>query len=160
LKEGAVATTRSGAGKQCWECPTSDRTAGAQLELLTNHDTKGINSMPMVFLRKRIIVSDNVIFQAEREVKLPISPCVGIRLYNTEWQAPGCDESEDRIEAIAYDLKTGRTHCYLSTADFRPEKSDAVWSEDDVRALFQDWKLKRQVASKRSSKKTRAAEKR
>jgi len=77
-----------------------------------------------VILHKLIIVRDDLVFDAEREVRLPI-PFVGLQLYNTEWTPPGCDETEDRIQAIGYDLKTGQLICYLPVDDYSPEENFA-----------------------------------
>ena len=97
-----------------------------------------------VLLHRRVIVANALIFQAEREVRLPIEPFVGLRLYNTEWRPPGCDENEDRIKEIAYDLKTGRVLCYLPTDDYRAESSGSdEWTEEDVRQRYRDWTLER-----------------
>jgi hypothetical protein len=98
--------------------------------------------MVTVILRKRVIVTDGLVFEAEREVSLPIQPFVGLQLYNTEWRTPGCDQSEDSIEEIAYDFKTGRLLCYLPHDDFRPDSSGSDdWTEEDVRQRYRDWKI-------------------
>jgi hypothetical protein len=99
--------------------------------------------MLKVILRRRVIVEDGVVFDAEREVSLPVAPFVGLRLYNTERVPEGCDESEDPIKEVACDLKTGRIFCYLPVADFRPESSGSQWAEEDVREEYLDWKLGR-----------------
>ena len=102
------------------------------------------NGMIRVVLRKRIIVSDHVIFDAEREVGLPIAPFVGLRLYNDQWVPPGCDGSDEPIEEVAVDLQSGRTFCYLPNDDYRPEISGSPdWTEDDVRQHYRDWQLRR-----------------
>src|SRR5712691_8776979 len=96
-----------------------------------------------VILRTRVIVTDDLVFKAEREVRLPIPPFVGLHLYNSEWRFPGCEESEDHIREIAYNLKTKQLICYLPTHDFRYESSGSEdWTEKDVRDYYQDWKLK------------------
>jgi hypothetical protein len=98
--------------------------------------------MVPVILHQRVIVADGLVFDAEREVSLPIEPFIGLTLYNTEWNPPGCDESEVEIENIAYDLKTGRLVCYLPVADFRLESSGSDdWTEEGVRQYYRDWKL-------------------
>jgi hypothetical protein len=95
-----------------------------------------------VTLSQRVILADGVVFDAEREVGLPIPPFVGLQLYNTHWRSPGDDESEEPIEAMAYDLKTGRLVCYLPVDDYRAESiGSADWTEDDVRERYQDWVL-------------------
>ena len=100
--------------------------------------------MPTVILCKRVIVTDDLAFDAEREVRLPIPPFVGLCLYNDERVPRGCDPSEDHIEMVAYDLKTGRILCYLPVSDFRPESSGSDdWTEEDVREYYRDWKLER-----------------
>lgn len=104
--------------------------------------------MHTVLLYKRVIVSDSLVFDAEREVSLPFLPFVGLRLFNTEWRPPDCDESEDWVEAILYDLKTGQVICELRADDYRPKRSGACGggngsglSEGDVRRRLRGWTL-------------------
>ena len=95
------------------------------------------NGMIRVVLRKRIILSDHVTFDAEREVGLPIAPFVGLHLYNDRWVPPGCDGIDEPIEEVGVDLRSGRTLCYLPTDDYRPESSGSSdWTEDDVRQRY------------------------
>jgi len=106
--------------------------------------TKATGAAFKVLLKKRVIVEDGLVFDAEREITLPVQPFVGLDLYNSEWHPPGCDESEDRIESIGYDLKTGRVICYLPIDDYRPESSGCDdWTEKDVRQYYRDWTLTR-----------------
>ena len=106
--------------------------------------TDANKAMLKVILRKRIIVADDFVFDAEREVDLPIPPFVGLQLYNTEWQMPGVDESEDHIEAIGYDLTMGRVLCYLPVTDFRPERSGSDdWTEEEVRQIYRRMHISR-----------------
>jgi hypothetical protein len=107
--------------------------------------------MLKVTLCKRIIVNDDLILEAERDVELPIHPFIGLVLYNTEWNPPDCDDSEDEIEFIAWDLKTNSVHCYLPLVDFRPESSGGQWPEEDIRERFQDWRLQRDIPIGRPS---------
>ena len=98
-----------------------------------------------VTLHKRVIVSDDLAFDAEREIDLPISPFVGLRVYGAEWRPKGCDPSADPIEAVGYDLPAGRVLCYLRPGDFRPETSGSDdWMEEDVRQHYRNWKLTRE----------------
>jgi hypothetical protein len=110
--------------------------------------------MIKVVLQKRIIVDDGHVFDAEREVELPIDPFPGLRLYSTEWTAPDWDESEDTVEEVATDLKSGRILCILTCGDFRRESSGGDWTEDDVRELFQNWTLTRDLSVTRSRGRT------
>lgn len=104
--------------------------------------SKAKNATLTVVLRKRIILTDDIIFDAEREVRLPIQPFVGLRLYNSEYRPRGFDESEDRIDAIAYDFKTHQVICYFQLDDFREEASGADdWTEEEVRDYHRDWTL-------------------
>jgi len=96
-----------------------------------------------VVLRVRVIVADNLISNAEREVTLAIQPFVGLNLYNSTRVPPGCDFTDEKIQAIAYDLKTGQVICYLPLDDFRRQSSGGDWTEDEVRKRYQDWKLDR-----------------
>lgn len=106
--------------------------------------TNSNQAMTKVFLCKRVIVTDDIIFDAERELDLPVPPVAGMRLYNTEWRPPGCDDSEDQIEEIGYDHKTGRVLCFLPADDFRAEASGwDGWTEEDARKRYRDWTLKR-----------------
>jgi hypothetical protein len=99
-----------------------------------------------VVLQKRVIVHDGLVFDAERELHLPVPPCVGMLLYNTEWRPPDCGESEDRVEQIGFDAATGKVYCYLPLNDFRPEFSGSDgWTEEDARDRYQDWTLTRDV---------------
>ena len=94
-----------------------------------------------VLLRKRVITA-SCAFDAERKVAMPIQPFIGLELYNTEREPPGCDGSEDKIESIACDLKSGQVICYLPLADFRSKNNGGdVWSEEEVRARFRDWTI-------------------
>lgn len=98
--------------------------------------------MHNVLLHKRVIVSDALVFDAEREVSLPLAPFVGLCLYNTESRPPDGDESEDWIEEIAWDLKTGRVICYLRDDDYRAASSGSLsWTEKEVRRRLQGWSL-------------------
>jgi hypothetical protein len=98
--------------------------------------------MLKLLLRQRVIVADGLVFDAEREVALPIAPFVGLLLYNTHWRPPDCDESEEPIEKIAYDLKTGHLVCYLPDDDYRPESSGSDdWTEQEVGEYYRDWVL-------------------
>jgi hypothetical protein len=107
--------------------------------------TTGENkAMFIVVLHKRVILKDGLTFDAEREVSLPIAPFVGLHLYHAEWVTPGCDESDDDIEKIAFDLKTGQLICYLPEADYRPEHSGCDdWTEEEMRQHYRDWNLER-----------------
>jgi hypothetical protein len=97
-----------------------------------------------VLLRQRVIVEDGLVFDAEREATLAVQPFVGLWLYNTVCPPPGCDESGEPIEEMAYDLKTGRVICYLPIDDYRPESSGCDdWTEKDVRQYYRDWTLTR-----------------
>lgn len=97
-----------------------------------------------VLLRQRVIVADHLVFDAERELALPIEPFAGLILYGTHRKPPGCDPSEEHVEEIAYDLDTDRVICYLPTDDYRPESSGSDdWTEEDVWAEYRDWKLTR-----------------
>ncbi len=98
-----------------------------------------------ILLHKRIIVADGLILEAERELNLPIPPCIGLRLYSTEWTPPGCDDNEDIVDQIAWDVRTGRLHCLLPLADYRPERSGSHWAESDIRELFQDWTVRQEM---------------
>src|SRR6266542_158248 len=102
--------------------------------------TKANKATLKVLLQKRVILAKGLIFEAERELDLPIQPFVGLTLYNTEWCPPGCDESEDGIKEIAYDLKTGRILCYLPIDDFREEDNN-YWTEERVRQRYRAWTL-------------------
>jgi hypothetical protein len=84
-------------------------------------------------------VDDGRVFDAERKVELPIGSFPGLRLYNTEWTAPDFDESDDTIEVVASDLKSGIIRCYLPCSDFRRESSGGDWTEDDIRELSWSW---------------------
>ena len=89
-----------------------------------------------------MIVNDDLIFNAEHDVDLPIAPCIGLQLYNSEWRPAGFDESEVRIKEVAYDLKTGSLICYLPCDDFRYEASGCSdWTEKEVREYFRHWAL-------------------
>jgi hypothetical protein len=92
-------------------------------------------------LRKRVIVSDQLIFDAEREMELPIPPFVGLRLNDTESKTRGGDESEDLVEMVACNPNTGQVYCYLPHDDFRPESSGGHWTEEDVRECYRDWAI-------------------
>jgi hypothetical protein len=106
--------------------------------------TTNQNTPVPVLLRQRMIVADGLVFDAKREVTLPIQPFVGLTLYNTSMQPIGCDLSENAIERVAYDLKTGRVICYLPIDDYRPESSGSDdWTEKDVRERYRAWTLKR-----------------
>jgi hypothetical protein len=114
-----------------------------------------------VTLRQRVVLADGCVYDAERELCLPIQPFVGLRLYRTEWSPPDWDGSEEPIEEIAYDLSTGRIFCYLSVVDFRPESSGSDnWTEEDVREKFRDWTLKRDetIRPEKSRKPTKGYE--
>jgi hypothetical protein len=112
---------------------------------MTTDENKAMFS---VILHKQVIVSDDLVFKAEREVSLPIPPFVGLNLYNTDWAPEGCDESDDIIEEIGYDLKTGRLICFLPKEDYRPESSGIDdWTEEDIRQHYRDWKLEREKVS-------------
>ena len=103
------------------------------------------NQNAPVLLRRRVILTHGLIFDAQREVILPIQPFVGLTLYNATWSPPDSDDSEDRIEEIAYDLKSGRLICYLRRDDYRPESSGSNdWIEDDVIEHYRDWTLQRE----------------
>jgi hypothetical protein len=104
--------------------------------------SKQITSVPAI-LRQRVIVDDGLVFDAEREVTLPIQPFVGMVLYNVHWSAVEPDEGEEPIKEVACDLKTGEVFCYLENRDFRPESSGCHWTESEVRERYQDWKLTR-----------------
>jgi hypothetical protein len=99
-------------------------------------------SVPVI-LRQRVIINDGLVFDAEREVTLPIEPFVGMVLYNPYKSLFDPAEDEMPIEEIACYLKTGQVFCYLPIDDFRPESSGSRWAEEDVLKRFQDWKLKR-----------------
>lgn len=106
-------------------------------------------STQKVTLQKRVIFSRDLIFEATRELALPVNPFVGLRLYNAEWRPPGFEESEDEITEIGYDVKTDRLFCYLPTDDFRKEASGSDdWTEQEVRAYYRDWTLKRDIPPK------------
>ena len=63
--------------------------------------------------------------------------------------ALGCDEAEESVERVAYDLKTGRVICYLPIDDYRPESSGSDdWTEKEVRERYRDWTLKRDESCK------------
>jgi hypothetical protein len=105
--------------------------------------------MPTVILCKRLIVTDDLVFDAEREVRLPIPPFVGLRLDNSERVPEGCDASKDHIEEVAYDLRTGRILCRLANGDYRPASSGSDdWTEEDVREQYRDWRLERDYLGK------------
>jgi hypothetical protein len=94
-----------------------------------------------VLLCQRVILNERVCFDAERELRLPIEPFVGLRLYNTLIQVSE-DDNEEEIEVIGYDLKTGRVSCYLTINDFRPEASGVPdFTEQDIRDEYRDWTL-------------------
>ena len=95
-----------------------------------------------VLLRKRVIVDDGLAFDAEREIELPIAPFVGLELFNAFWVPPGCDDPEDVIEMVGFNLKASRIECYLRMDDFRPEASGSdQWTEQDARERYRDWTL-------------------
>lgn len=100
-------------------------------------------AMITAFLRKRIIVAAKVVFDAERKVRFPIQPHVGLVLYNSVWCPFGPDESQEIIETIGYDLKSGHVECYLRTHDYRRKSSGGDWTEQEVREVHRDWTLKR-----------------
>ena len=103
----------------------------------------GAGQFPVV-LCQRVIFSDELIWDAEREVHLPIQPFVGLVLLNCEWKPPDFDQSEDPIEHVFCDLKTGRVCCYLPISDYRYESSGCDdWREDEVRERYQGWTLTR-----------------
>jgi len=106
--------------------------------------TNGNQTMQKFVFIKRVVMSDKLVFDAERELALPIQPFVGMHLYNTEWRPPDCDESDDEIEEIAYDVNTGRVFCYLPVDDFRPESGDDEWTEEEVLEHYRDWTIKRE----------------
>ena len=97
-----------------------------------------------VILRQRVIVDDDLVFNAKREVNLPIEPFVGLVLVNTLWRPGLGDPSEYPIDSIDYDLATGEITCYLPNDDYRYESSGYDdWTENDVRKRFRDWALER-----------------
>jgi hypothetical protein len=102
------------------------------------------NAPVPIVLRRRVIIEDGLVFDAEREVTVPIQPFVGLVFYNILRTPPGCDDSEERVEEVAYDLKTGQVICYLDIDDYRPESSGCDdWTEAEVRDYYGDWTLKR-----------------
>jgi hypothetical protein len=101
-----------------------------------------------VTLHKRVIVRDGLVFEAEREVELPLPPFVGLILNASEWVPPGCGESEDVIREIACNSTTGQVICYLTHDDFRQESRDGEWTESDVRRSLRDWKIAERTYSK------------
>jgi hypothetical protein len=108
-----------------------------------------------VLLCKRVVASDRLAFDAEREVELPFAPFVGLRLYETERVFLGSDPSEDTIREVAVDPTTGQIYCYFDVDDFRYEESGGHWSEKEVRQCYQDWTLKDDVLEPRKPKKQR-----
>src|SRR5437763_621066 len=95
-----------------------------------------------VLLHKRVVLADDIVFDAERELELPIPPSVGMALFNTEWRPPRSDDSEDHIESIGYDAKTARISCFLPPDDFRLEQSGSnEWTEKHVRDRYRYWTL-------------------
>ena len=65
--------------------------------MITKHNAPALT----VLLRQRVIIAERLVFDAEREVTLPIQPFIGLHLYNTTWVLPGSDESEEQIEDMA-----------------------------------------------------------
>jgi hypothetical protein len=103
--------------------------------------------MHRILLRRRVILTDIVAFEVEREVDLPLPPFVDLRLENSVWSPPGCDESEDEIQEIAYDLNSGQILCFLEVDDYRPQSSgNSGWTEAKVRQHYQQWAVKRDEA--------------
>ena len=98
-----------------------------------------------VVLHQRVILSSDLIFEAERELDLPIPPFNGMRLCSTEWSPPDWDQSEEVIDMVYYNLKTGNVECFLPINDFREESSGSDdWTEEEVREKYRDWKLRRE----------------
>src|SRR5260370_25551524 len=89
-----------------------------------------------VILKQRVIVSGRLVFEAEREVRLPIQPFVGLVLYHVDWHPPGCDDGEEVVEQIAYDLKNGHLICYFDIHDFRFKASVGHWPAKWIRERF------------------------
>jgi hypothetical protein len=114
--------------------------------------TKQNATVQKVLLRQRVIVDDGLVFDAEREVTLLIQPFIGLWLYNILWHPPGSEESDEPIEEMSYDLKTGQVVCYLPRTDYRPESSGCEWTEADVRQCYQDWTLTRDEICRAASK--------
>jgi hypothetical protein len=97
-----------------------------------------------VVLHQRVIVDDDNVFRAEREMVLPFPPFVGLTLLQAEALPAGCDPSEDSIREVAYDVATGEVSCYLPCQDYRPEQSGSDdWTEEEIRGYYKDWKLVR-----------------
>lgn len=112
---------------------------------------KGTNPTLTVCVCRRIVVNDRLLFSAEREIELPIAPFVGLQLFNLVAEPPGCDESDDSIEAVGFDLHTGQIICYLDLDDYRPEASGSDdWTVEDVKDRYRDWTLKQESSRKKS----------
>jgi len=40
----------------------------------------------------------------------------------------GCDDSEESIDMVAVDVRSGQTYCYLPIDDYCPEVSGCDWT--------------------------------
>jgi hypothetical protein len=95
-----------------------------------------------VTMHKCVTVSGHVAFDAERDVDLPVSPFVGMRVYGAVWALNGCDRSDDPIEEVGCDLPSGKMLCDLRRGDYHLAASGRDdWTEEEVRKHYRDWKL-------------------
>jgi hypothetical protein len=113
---------------------------------------KGTNPTLKVRVCRRIIAADGLFFSAEREIELPMAPFVGLQLFNLVSEPPGCEESDDSIEAVGFDLHTRQIRCYLELDDYRAAASGSDdWTVEDVKDRYRDWTLKQEEPGGESS---------